>query len=166
MMSTNMETVKGNILDIFREAEEAYLLHGVSCQPVLHAGLAKQIITEYPDLLTYHRHILKSSLTSMLGRCSFYQVESEDSFYKTKCIVNLYQQENIGRDKQQIDYKAFENCLFYFAASKLRDIPIYIPKNIGCGNAGGDWSIVSKIIEKVIPEAILVEYNSANLQQT
>lgn len=165
MMSTNMKTVKGNILDIFREAEEAYLLHGVSCQPVLHAGLAKQIITEYPSLLNFHRQTVdnyKKCNRDLLGRCTFWHPH----LLKNSAIVNLYQQLNVGRDKQQLDYIAFENALLDFTERKQEGISIYIPKNIGCGNAGGDWSIVLKIIEKVIPEAILVEYNSANLQQT
>lgn len=162
-----MQIIEGDILQVFDKADEAFLLHGVSCQPVLHAGLAKQIIAEYPSLLTYHRLTIRncSSLDSLLGRCTFYQTLLTTD--KTKSIVNLYQQIDVGRSIRQIDYDAFRSCLEYFKKGRLRDdIPVYIPKNIGCGLAGGQWSIVLEIIEKVIPEAILVEYSSANLQQT
>lgn len=160
-----MKIIYGDIIQVFANSDEAYLLHGVSCQPVLHAGLAKQIIAEYPALLAFHRLVINSHKrrnTTPLGQAYIYEADQ----LKTKCIVNLYQQLNVGRDKRQLDYTAFENALLDFTERKQEGIPIYIPKNIGCGNAGGDWSIVLKIIEKVIPEAILVEYNSANLQQT
>lgn len=151
-----MKIIKGNILDIFREADEAYLLHGVSCQPVLHAGLAKQIIVEYPNLLGFHRSKIFNSLSKelLLGTCTFYQVHPD----KTKFIVNLYQQQNIGRNRQQIDYNAFANALFDFSIFKTPDIPIYISEGIGSGNAGGRKETILEIIERILPEAILVRY--------
>lgn len=151
-----METIKGNILDIFREADEAYLLHGVSCQPVLHAGLAKQIIAEYPDLLRQHRLVLQTH-KPILGSCFFYTVS-----FAQKSIVNLYQQLTVGRGSQQIDYDAFKSSLIHFKLGRLRDdIPVYIPEGIGSGNAGGRKELILTIIEEILPEAILVQYNGS-----
>jgi hypothetical protein len=36
-------------------------------------------------------------------------------------------------------------------------MPVYIPYNMGCGLGGGDWEIVSGIIEETLPDAIIVK---------
>jgi len=162
-----LKIIKGDILQVFAQAEQAFLLHGVSCQSVLHKGLDKQIITSYPLLLDQHRRNIRQFGTEMLiGSCTFFATETG---HKTKDIVNLYQQLEVGRHKQQIDYDYFRYALEDFCkylTDGLELVPIYIPEGIGSNNAGGDKKIILSIIEEILPMAILVEYKDANIQQT
>jgi len=134
-----MKIIEGDILEVFANADEAFLLHGVSAQPVLHAGLAKQLITKYPALLTQHRkNIQLLGADMLLGTCTFFATDTTG--HKTKDIVNLYQQRDVGVGKQQIDYDYFEWALEDFRrylTDGLQSIPIFIPEGIGSGLAGG-----------------------------
>jgi hypothetical protein len=71
----------------------------------------------------------------------------------------------MGANGRYTNYDALRECLY-----KLRKVGenlhwsdylpqdlIYLPYGIGCGLAGGDWNIVSKIIEEELPTAVLVQ---------
>jgi len=63
-------------------------------------------------------------------------------------ITNCFTQDFYGTDKRYVDYEAVAQC---FAVLNKRvgmytDKPLNIPK-IGAGLAGGDWNVISAIIE-------------------
>ena len=155
-----MKIIKGDILQVFAQADQAFLLHGVSCQPVLHAGLAKQIITKYPLLLDQHRrNIRQFGVEMLIGSCTFFATDTTG--HRTKDIVNLYQQLEVGRHKQQIDYDYFRYALEDFRkylVDGLELIPIYMPEFIGAANAGGCKNTIHQIISDVLPQSILIKY--------
>lgn len=43
-------------------------------------------------------------------------------------------------------------------------LPIYLPKGIGCGLAGGDWPMMIALLERYCPLATLVEYQPQTAQ--
>lgn len=71
-------------------------------------------------------------------------------------IASIFGQDRYGRDKKYTDYVALGNGIEYvaqFAESKNKSVAI--PFGIGCGLGGGDWIVVSDIIEncfKYYPE--------------
>lgn len=65
-------------------------------------------------------------------------------------VINAYTQYDYGTDKINLDYDALRLCLRKI--NMLCDgLDIGLPK-IGCGLAGGDWNIVSKIIEEELQD--------------
>lgn len=66
-----------------------------------------------------------------------------------KVVANLFGQDSYGRGFCQTDYVALEKAIATVAktAAKYKK-SVGFPYKIGCDLAGGDWSIVSKIIEK------------------
>ena len=70
-------------------------------------------------------------------------------------VVNIFGQDNFGRNKVYTDYKALENGFDKFIKDYRNSlnimpevqIPIAIPYKIGCGLAGGDWGSVSTILD-------------------
>lgn len=46
-------------------------------------------------------------------------------------------------------------------SGKAHNLPVYIPYKIGCGLAGGNWETVCQIIQKTVPDAIIVKYDGA-----
>lgn len=142
-----MTTIKGDLLDI----TEGIICHQVNCQHVAGAGLALQIRSKWYDwFCNFKAH------QAYLGKCWIWRVRDYNLY-----IVSLYAQDRIGRNGLQTNYVAFENTLISLKdkleQSSLKDFKLYFPFGIGCGLAGGDWSIIESMIERYFPEAILVK---------
>lgn len=132
-----MNIIHRNILEIC----EGVIVHQVNNKRVMGAGLAKQIRNKYPQ---HYNDYLKHPLR--LGSCV-------STTLRNLTIVGIVAQDGYGRDRRYTDYAAFEECLKLLA--KAHQAPIYIPYNIGCGLAGGDWSIISQLIEQYLPTATI-----------
>lgn len=125
------------------------IIHQVNCKRTMGSGVALAIRRKWPKV--YKAYIKYSEVK--LGMVQV--VKIKENLY----VINLFGQEGYGRDRRYTDYSALQTCLKKVRDWKTKNHPnlkIYIPYKIGCGNAGGDWDIVSKIIEKVLPEAIIV----------
>lgn len=135
------EYIKGSILD----APQKYIAHGVNAQNVMGSGVAKVLFDKYPsvkeDYHFYHKeyeeHI--DSNEELLG---IYSVSDQSD---GKSILNCYTQEFYGYDERKyVSYDAIFNCFKSMVDLGVKEIAI--PK-IGCGLAGGNWEIVSRIID-------------------
>ncbi len=73
-------------------------------------------------------------------------------------ICNLAGQYGYGTYTRQTNYDALAKCLItlYSKSLELNLIP-YVPYKLGCGLAGGDWNVVSKLIETNCPNAVIVQ---------
>lgn len=151
-----MDTIYGNIVtgayDIF--------CHQVNCRRVMSSGVAKQIRDKYPEVFqAYARKI------PVLGDIL------PVSCFDGRICVNLYAQDGYGRDKQYTDYQAFQKCLdslVDFLATQRQDAVVAFPYNIGCGLAGGDWSVVEKLLEdfsrKIRQNVAIVKFDPVRLR--
>ena len=142
--------IQGNILDI----QSGIIAHQVNCRRVAGAGLALQIRRKWP---AWYDEFLRQE--PYLG-CVWWYCTAQKGGNPIGCssphVASMYAQKNYGRG-QQTDYIHFTNCLTKIKLYANKDHPLYIPYGIGCGLGGGDWSIVSRIIEIMVPDAILVE---------
>lgn len=139
-----MKVIFGNIL-IY---PANFIIHQCNCVITngMAGGLAKTIFEKWPQCNTYY-----SNIKRIPGTFDIFKVE------KSKYIVNLYSQYNVGKYNQ---YETEMQRLNWYehALTKLSE---YIPPNsiisfpyfIGCGLAGGDWSKylveIQKFEEKV-----------------
>jgi len=134
----------GNILDITKGT----ICQQVNCKKVAGAGLAMQIRNKYPK---WYKEFLE--FDGNLGEVFLYKVNE-------LTIASLYSQENYGRlEDRYTDYDAFLECL-YELKSRINvslNEKIYFPYKIGCGLGKGDWRYISKQIEFIFPESILVK---------
>ena len=75
-------------------------------------------------------------------------------------VANLCGQLRYGRDKKYTIYKAVKECLMKvnILANNLGQ-QVYIPKGMGCSLAGGDWNIISEMIEEILPNSTIVSLN-------
>lgn len=148
-----MKTISGDILSI----EHGYIMHQVNCRGVMGAGLAKQIKLAYPDVYNAYRRMCSAAkdAESLLGLALVVQAT------ETLHVVNLFGQQNFGTHLQQTNYAAVRAGLYNFSDHRKnanKDWPVYIPMGMGCGLAGGNWAVVSKIIEDTVPDAIIVQF--------
>ena len=135
--------VKGNLLD----SDCDYICHQVNCQGVMGSGIARQIRERWPEVYySYHKmystYLWRAS--PLIGNIDIAPIDNS-----TQCVINMFAQDNCGYDgARYTSYDAFSECL-----RKIRDkLPtgttIGFPKNIGCGLGGGNWRVISALIEE------------------
>lgn len=128
--------VKAEDIDIF--------CHQCNCFATMGAGIAKQIATDYPEVKAADKANFKEKgAYGQLG--TILPVSCHDG----RVCVNMYSQFHYGKGKQT-DYEAFEKCLRKLAwfAKGQPGKKVGFPYGIGCGLAGGDWSIVEKMLQE------------------
>lgn len=137
--------IKGNLLD----SDCDYICHQVNCQGVMGSGIAKQIRERWPvvykEYRAYYDYCKKHGL-DMLGHNFDVTVDDFDS---TR-VVNMFAQTDFGHDgKVYTSYDAFRDCLVDLS-KMVRGGTIAFPKNIGCGLGGGNWKVISALIEEIL----------------
>ena len=148
-----LKQVKGNIFD----ALHGMICHQVNCQGVMGSGIAKDIKKKFPTVfIEYSKLIYSWGKENCFGKCQIVEITP-----KTLFIVNLFGQFYYGRDKRYTDYGALSSALaslsVWHKTNCHPNFPVFIPFNMGCSNAGGDWREVYNIIELHIPNAVIVK---------
>lgn len=158
-------TVKGDALEVTDKSEWRYLLHGVNCQGVMGAGIALTIKNKFPKVHEEYRALSEFGGLK-LGTIQCVNVEDENKFFMGLTIVNAATQYDTGgrsRGEPDVDYDAIRTCFRQINVQAFMDrrtahemgmkiSPVISFPLIGCGLAGGDWNIVSKIIEEEISD--------------
>lgn len=140
-----MNIVTGNILDI----TEGIICHQVNCKGVAGAGLAKQIRLKYRGWYEAYKQRQKAM---RLGEVGLFEVSPR------LLICDLYAQDGYGTDRQYTDYEALKRCFTIVdRVASYRQLQVYLPFGIGAGLSGGNWRVIGKIIDDVLPEAIVVK---------
>jgi len=142
-----MVIIKGNILTI----KHGIICHQVNCKGKMGAGIALKIRRKWP--IVYKDYMIAYKNGLLIPGAVILSVIDPNKLY----VANLCGQLNYGRDKQYTIYDAVGQCLSKLAAYDREDLPIYIPKGMGCSLAGGDWNIISSIIERTLPKATVVD---------
>lgn len=139
--------IKGSILD----APQKYIAHGVNAQNKMGSGVAKVLYEKYPEVKEqYHSYFdnvvrrFDKRNDEILGIVQNVQVTN-------KIILNCFTQEYYGRlnieNKMSHKYVSYDAIFRCFTSIKKQGIKeIAIPK-IGAGLAGGNWDIISQIID-------------------
>lgn len=160
-----MKYVKG---DVFESGADA-ILHQVNCQGVMGGGIAKQVKDKYPRVFESYKFICdsdkilrlwkygneydgKSLLLGNAQICHTYGGKGD-----APLIVNLFAQFDFGYGECHTDYDALRKCL-EDVNYKLAGKKIAIPYKMSCGLAGGDWNIVSKMIEETLTDCDVTIY--------
>jgi O-acetyl-ADP-ribose deacetylase (regulator of RNase III) len=131
-------------------APEPLIIHGCNCQGVMGSGVALAIRNRFPRAFgSYRATYIGNDNKLELGTVIF--VTHTDPV-TLKYIGNCMTQEYYGRvpNTQYCDYNAIEKCLLEVKSFCVdSEIDSFAMPKIGCGLGGGDWNIVSNIIEKV-----------------
>lgn len=151
--------VKGNLLD----SDCDYICHQVNCQGVMGSGIAKQIRERWPQVFESYRSycmLNRSEDVSPLGNIWGVRIDDKPG---GQCVVNMFSQDKYGYDGSRFtSYDAFADCLYEMRDNLPKDRTIGFPKNIGCGLGGGNWKIISTLIEEILGkdhEVYIYEYD-------
>lgn len=146
----------GDICEALRTGEVDAIGHQANCFNTMNSGVAKAIRTAFPDAYVADCETEKGDI-SKFGDSTVGMHTREDG--ETVLIYNLYGQYNYGYDaKGYTNYVKLREALVSMR-NDLRTAVDYgvhynkvgFPK-IGAGLGGGDWSIISNIIEDVFGE--------------
>jgi len=132
-----MKYVDGNLLTLANEGEFDLIGHGCNCFHSFGAGIAKAIKLEFPE-------------AHMADQCTRYGDRNKlGTFshvdYGNLIILNLYTQFKYTSIEVDVEYPAVRDCMKEVKkrySGKRIGFPL-----IGAGLAGGDWDIISQIIE-------------------
>lgn len=128
--------------------EEGILCQQVNCQNAMGAGLAKAIYEQYPKVKeNYHYLFTKYSAEDLYGKKVVIPVSD------TLSVANLYTQFDYKKPEHE-DGRQYTNVEYLVSAikdltEKYPHQKIYIPYNIGCGLAGGNWQEVFPKIKEI-----------------
>ena len=127
--------IEGDLTD----APERFIAHGCNAQGVMGSGVAKAIRAKWPR--AYKEYNDKFQITGLqLGTVV-------PVFYEDHTILNCITQEFYGRSgARYVDYDAIRSCIRLLNNNFSIDGKIAMSK-IGSSLGGGDWSIISEIIE-------------------
>ena len=112
---------------------------------VMGAGLAKQIRTKWPAVYTQYKNYvdLSANKRDLLGHVSWLDTERNPKLY----IASIFGQYAYGHGARFTNYPALlEGLSYIFGMAIIDKLPVYIPKGIGCGLAGGEWKFVEDFI--------------------
>lgn len=139
--------------DIFA-AEWNGMVHCANLHNVMGGGIAKLVRSKFPEAYEADGKVINPKL----GSFSFASVCVCQEFNINVEIFNLYGQFGIGNDghpmNRNVRYDAIHDgvwriCEHITDAFKEEKYKLAFPYGMGCGLAGGDWRIVSSILESV-----------------
>jgi len=143
-----MKTIVGDILA--NVTKDAIIVHGCNAQGVMGGGIALQIKNLYPRAFAAYRKHLERCLEDgcydekVLGGGVLVDVRNNLH------IANMITQNKFGTDKRQANYEAIAHAFELVAkSSDEHGLPIHYPM-IGAGLAGGNWTIISTIINETL----------------
>jgi len=126
--------------------------HQTNVMGVMGGGIAKQIKERWPNVFNEYKNICEQFVdpTVLLGGCKL--VETNDN--APRYVANLFGQIGFGRGKRETNYEGLYEALENLRSQTLEIIrkewrepmTIAVPKNLGCGLAGGDWNIVKAML--------------------
>jgi len=134
-----IEYVKGDLFS----TDAKYIIHGCNAQGVMGSGVAKIIRERYPEAYDEYRRFFEVEGNLVLGDVIW--AESNG-----KWICNAITQQFYGRDGQRyVSYDAVAQAMWEI--NKFCPGPVAMPK-IGAGLGGGDWNVISAIIESELKD--------------
>jgi O-acetyl-ADP-ribose deacetylase (regulator of RNase III) len=125
------------------------LMHCCNDKGVYNAGVAKAIRRKWNGAYrSYYIYVAKNRSGDILGTVDFWK-NPEKEMYVANCIG----QRSYGRiSRKYVNYKALRKCFQQIRKfNENKNYDIICPK-LGSGLAGGDWNIISKIVEEEICE--------------
>lgn len=149
-----MKKVKGDLIALALDGQFDVIIHGCNCQNSMGAGIAKAIKKEFPEAFAVDQETTKGD-RQKLGTITTAEVERNG---QPLVIVNAYTQFHYRGRGVKVDYDAMSSA-FRQVHEEYSGMRIGYPL-IGAGLAGGDWDVISEIIDEELSgeDHTLVEF--------
>lgn len=149
-----MRTIQGDLLRLALEGKFDVIIHGCNCQCTMGAGIAKTIKSRFPEAHEADCATPKGA-NDKLGTFSEATITRSGTRF---VVVNAYTQFDWRGSGVKADYQAVRSVM-KAVKSRFTGLRIGYPL-IGAGLAGGDWTIISQIIDEELlgEDHTLVEF--------
>ena len=137
--------------DVLSAPERPLLIaHVVNDEGRWGAGFSGQVGRRWPDAERSYKSWAAGSLGAPifgLGCTAVYEVERGSVW-----VAHLCAQRGVGRDRKRLEESALERCLIQLRLTVSGCLPdaILVMPRIGCGLAGGDWSVVEPLVRTAL----------------
>ena len=139
-----MKIIEGDLIKLAQAGQFDVIIHGCNCQCTMGSGIAKTVREVFPDAYAVDCETTKGDRYK-LGQYSHTSVDADTDVGKLY-IINGYTQFNYNPSMMNADYDAIRG-VFKKVKKAFGGMRIGYPM-IGAGLAGGDWNIISAIIEE------------------
>lgn len=126
------------------------IAHQTNCRGVMGGGVARQIREKLlsPEKYAEYVSVCKESSSKLLGTVQYLPANNG------KTIANLFGEDIPTGVRLDTDYDALRRALESLELyAQQHHMSVALPGYIGCGLAGGDWKIVSKMIYDIFSES-------------
>ena len=154
--------LKEKVADLVTDEAINIFCHQTNCWGKMGAGIAKSIAIRYPEVSLKDQEYCVKHSRDLLGINLYVRVSD------TRTCVNMYAQFNFGRDKKFTEYDKLQQCLDKLAA-KLnisdKSLVVGFPAGMSCGNAGGDWKVVKRMLSDFsdkVPQDVYIVTRPSN----
>lgn len=137
-----MKIIKGDLIQLAIAGQFDVIVHGCNCFCTMGKGIALTIKQQFPTVYTTDLATIKGD-KAKLGTISFTDVKVNGT---SLIVVNGYTQYHWKGADGKADYAAIRQ-VFTVIKQQFSGLRIGYPA-IGAGLAGGDWQIISAIIEE------------------
>ena len=137
-----MKELHGDLIQLAQDGEFDVIVHGCNCFCTMGAGIAKSIKQHFPAAYKVDCATRKGD-PKKLGTVSI--AYGEIRLPDEPTVVNGYTQYKYGKGVQ-VSYPAVRK-VFKKVKELFQGLRIGYPK-IGAGLAGGDWDVISAIIDE------------------
>ena len=141
-----MKEITGDLVSMLYWGDFDVGVHGCNCFHRMKSGIAKSMVSTFPGIEEADLYESVYANEEKLGTFTSRTFTRDPIGDVT--VINAYTQFTYSRTERVADYEAIRKV---FKKIKLifggKDLTFGVPK-IGAGLAGGDWAIISKIIEE------------------
>jgi O-acetyl-ADP-ribose deacetylase (regulator of RNase III) len=160
-----VKTIKGDLVELALDGHFDFIVHGCNCFHTMGAGIARQIAEAFPGE-TGPAEVDKRTpygVVSKLGQVCF--AMGPNRVGGTVGIFNAYTQFNIAQYRGEcvVDYDAVRHAFREIGAALSLPLVAKEPCRlgfpaIGAGLAGGDWNVISTIIQEELDAHGITDY--------
>lgn len=134
------------------------IIQQVNRQNVMGAGLAKALMTRWPQVATeYHAFCVRRTPQALLGHIQT-AIVGHDQF-----VCNVFGQLRYGRHGHFTNEQALLSaCEIIVAHASHAQLPVFVPANLGSGLVGGDrykiQSGLAQLTDRYSADVYLVDF--------
>lgn len=154
-----IKEVKGDVLSV----STGIIVHGCNCLSAMGSGIAASVKERFPT--AYEAYIKQAKTEGLkLGNISYVEVSTDKFIVNALTQRNVYPQSSDYTNDRYTSYDAIVECFNkvnllakHLKTNRSSSPVIYFPL-IGAVRGGGDWKIISYLIDSTITEFDKVLY--------
>ena len=134
---------KGNVVDYVLQGKCQCIMHVCNNMGVMGSGVAREIRDRIPEAYKAYRDYY-DYWSDVEGKIPLGKISFCDE------VINLHAQDGYGKSKRHLDYEGLYKSLACAREIMIGKVDhIAVPFRMGSDRAGGDWNVVTAMLNSV-----------------